>query len=260
MSIPYYQVDAFTGTLFSGNPAGIAILMDWFSDEVMQSIAAENHLAETAFVVPRGGHFDLRWFTPEIEVDLCGHATLAAAHVLFNHLGYRKVSVEFQTRSGLLPVTRSESLLTLDFPSRPAEECEVPKLLEEGLGRAPLEVRKARDYLAVFESESDVRELRPRMDVLSKLDCLGIIATAPGYSCDFASRFFAPAAGVPEDPVTGSAHCTLIPYWSKRLRKSQLHALQVSKRGGELFCSERGERVAISGRAVTYSTGFLHVE
>jgi predicted PhzF superfamily epimerase YddE/YHI9 len=259
MSIPYYQVDAFTGTLFSGNPAGIAILMDWFSDEVMQSIAAENHLAETAFVVPRGGHFDLRWFTPEIEVDLCGHATLAAAHVLFNHLGYRKVSVEFQTRSGLLPVTRSENLLTLDFPSRPAEECEVPELLVEGLGRAPLEVRKARDYLAVFESESDIRELRPRMDVLSKLDCLGIIATAPGYSCDFVSRFFAPAAGVPEDPVTGSAHCTLIPYWSKQLRKSQLHALQVSKRGGELFCSERGERVAISGRAVTYSTGFLHV-
>jgi len=260
MSIPYYQVDAFAGSLFSGNPAGIAILIDWFSDEVMQSIAAENHLAETAFVVPRGGHFDLRWFTPEVEVDLCGHATLAAAHVLFTHLGYRKVSVEFQTRSGLLPVTRSESLLTLDFPSRPAEECETPELLAEGLGGVPLEVRKARDYLAVFESESDVRGLRPRMDVLSKLDCLGIIATAPGYSCDFVSRFFAPAAGVPEDPVTGSAHCTLIPYWSKRLRKSQLHALQVSKRGGELFCSERGERVAISGRAVTYSTGFLHVD
>jgi PhzF family phenazine biosynthesis protein len=259
MSIPYYQVDAFTGSLFSGNPAGVAILIDWISEEWMQSIAAENHLAETAFVVPRGGCFDLRWFTPEMEVDLCGHATLAAAHVLFTHLGYRKVSIDFHTRSGLLPVTRSENLLTLDFPSRPAEECEVPDLLSEGLGSVPVEVRKARDYLAVFESESIVRELRPRMDVLSKLSCLGIIATAPGYSCDFVSRFFAPAAGVPEDPVTGSAHCTLIPYWSKQLKKSQLHALQVSRRGGELFCSERGERVAISGRAITYSTGYLHV-
>jgi len=259
MSIPYYQVDAFTGTLFAGNPAGVAILMEWLTDDVMQAIAAENNLAETAFVVPRGASVDLRWFTPEMEMDLCGHATLAAAHVLFEHLGYRKVSIEFQTRSGMLPVTRSENLLTLDFPSRLAAACDVPEALAEGLGARPLEVYKSRDFLAVFESESEIRELRPRMDALSKLDCLGIIATAPGYSCDFVSRFFAPAAGVPEDPVTGSAHCTLIPYWSRRLKRSQLHALQVSKRGGELFCSERGERVAISGRAVTYSTGFLHV-
>jgi PhzF family phenazine biosynthesis protein len=259
MSIPYYQVDAFTGSLFSGNPAGIAILIEWMPDEVLQSIAAENNLAETAFVVPRGSHFDLRWFTPEIEVDLCGHATLAAAHVLFDHLGYRHVSVEFHTRSGLLPVTRSEKLLTLDFPSRPAIACELPDALAEGLGAIPQEVYKARDYLAVFGSEADVRALRPKMEALAKLPCLGIIATAPGVACDFVSRFFAPSAGVSEDPVTGSAHCTLIPYWSRRLKRYQLQALQVSKRGGELFCAERGERVSISGRAVTYSTGFLHV-
>jgi predicted PhzF superfamily epimerase YddE/YHI9 len=259
MSIPYYQVDAFTGNLFAGNPAGVAILVEWLTDEVMQSIAAENNLAETAFVVPRGDCFDLRWFTPEIEMDLCGHATLAAAHVLFEHLGYRSVSVEFQTRSGLLAVTRTESLLTLDFPSRPAAACEMPDGLVEGLGAKPLEVFKARDYLAVFEREADVRALQPRMDVLAKLPCLGVIATAPGDTCDFVSRFFAPGAGVPEDPVTGSAHCTLIPYWSGRLNRYQLRALQVSKRGGELYCAERGERVGISGRAITYSTGFLHV-
>jgi PhzF family phenazine biosynthesis protein len=260
MSIPYYQVDAFTGSLFSGNPAGVAILADWLADEVLQSIAAENGLAETAFVVPRGASFDLRWFTPEIEVDLCGHATLAAAHVLFTHLGYRSVTVEFQTRSGLLPVTRSEALLTLDFPSRPAVACEAPPELAEGLGAKPIEVYKSRDFLAVFEKESDVRSLQPKMNVMAKLPCLGIIATAPGTACDFVSRFFAPAAGVPEDPVTGSAHCTLIPYWAKRLKRSPLQALQVSKRGGELFCAERGDRVGISGRAVTYSTGFLHVD
>jgi PhzF family phenazine biosynthesis protein len=259
MSIPYYQVDAFTGSLFAGNPAGVAILAEWLSDDVMQSIAAENNLAETAFVVPRGTSFDLRWFTPEMEVDLCGHATLAAAHALFTHLGFRNVSIEFQTRSGLLAVTRSESLLTLDFPSRPAVPCETPVGLVEGLGVKPLAVYKSRDYLAVFESEEDVRGLRPRMDILAKLPSLGIIATAPGHACDFVSRFFAPAAGVPEDPVTGSAHCTLIPYWAKQLKRLQLHAMQVSKRGGELFCAERGERVAISGRAVTYSTGFLHL-
>ena len=259
MSVPYYQVDSFAGSLFTGNPAGIAFLVEWLPDDLLQSIAAENNLAETAFVVPRGAFFDLRWFTPEMEVDLCGHATLAAAHVLFAHLGYRNVSVEFQTRSGLLAVTRTESLLTLDFPSRPAVPCEMPVGLAEGLGAMPLEIYKSRDFLAVFDKEEDVRGLQPKMDILAKLPCLGIIATAPGYACDFVSRFFAPAAGVPEDPVTGSAHCTLIPYWSKRLKRSQLQALQVSKRGGELFCAERGERVAISGRAITYSTGFLHL-
>lgn len=259
MSIPYYQIDAFTSSLFSGNPAGVCILADWLPDATLQSIAAENNLAETAFVVQRGPFFDLRWFTPTLEMDLCGHATLASAHVLFRHLGYRDAVVPFQTRAGELTVTRNEELLTLDFPARPASLCETPTELREGLGLAPQSVAKARDYLAIFDTERTVRELRPDMAALMRLDCLGIIATAPGDDCDFVSRFFAPRAGVLEDPVTGSAHCTLIPYWAERLGRSRLRALQVSARGGELFCENRGERVGIAGRAVTYSSGFLHV-
>lgn len=260
MSIPYYHVDAFTGRLFSGNPAGVCPLADWLPDALLQSIAAENNLAETAFVVQRGPQFDLRWFTPAIEMDLCGHATLAAAHVIFRHLGLRAPSVSFQTRSGVLTVTRTDDLLTLDFPARPAAPCATPQYLIDGLGAKPVITAKARDFLAVFESEEAVRNLRPVMEALTRLDCLGIIATAPGTDCDFVSRFFAPRAGIPEDPVTGSAHCTLIPYWAERLGRTKLRALQVSPRGGELFCEHRGERVGIGGRAVTYATGFLHVD
>ncbi len=259
MSIPYYQVDAFTSRLFAGNPAGVCPLADWLPDSLLQSVAAENGLAETAFFVQRDHHFDLRWFTPSIEMDLCGHATLAAAHVIVRHLGYRESLIRFQTRSGALTVACNEDVLTLDFPSRPAEICAAPALLVEGLGCTPAVTAKARDYLAVLESEQMVRDLRPNMAALTQLDCLGIIVTAPGEECDFVSRFFAPRAGVPEDPVTGSAHCTLIPYWAKRLSRSELHAFQLSARGGELFCEDRGERVGIAGRAVTYSSGFLHV-
>ena len=259
MSIPHYQIDAFTSNLFSGNPAGVCLLTDWLPDATLQSIAAENGLAETAFVVQRGVYFDLRWFTPVLEMDLCGHATLAPAHVIFRHLGYRDSVVRFQTRSGLLTVTRNDDVLTLDFPARPASVCTAPADLVNGLGRTPMTTAKARDYLAVFDTEQAVRELRPDMAALMRLDCLGIIATAPGDRCDFVSRFFAPGAGVPEDPVTGSAHCTLIPYWAKRLGRSKLHALQISQRGGELFCEDRGARVGIGGRTVTYSSGFLHV-
>ena len=259
MSIPYYQIDAFTGSLFTGNPAGVCLLADWLPDAVLQSIAAENNLAETAFVVQRDSFFDLRWFTTTLEMDLCGHATLAPAHVIFRHLGYRGSIVRFQTRSGALTVSRSEDLLTLDFPARPAAPCDTPQELNDGLRATPTATAKARDYLAVFETEQAVRSLQPDMAALMRLDCLGIIATAPGNHCDFVSRFFAPRAGVPEDPVTGSAHCTLIPYWAQRLGRSELRALQVSPRGGELFCEHRGERVGIGGRAVTYSSGFLHV-
>ena len=259
MSIPYYQIDTFTGRLLSGNPAGVCILAAWLPDNVLQSIAAENNLAETAFVVQRDSSFDLRWFTPTLEMDLCGHATLAPAHVLFRHLGYRDAVVRFQTRAGELTVTRNDDLLTLDFPARPAAACSTPAELREGLGISPAATAKARDYLAILDTERAVRELRPDMAMLMRLDCLGIIATAPGDDCDFVSRFFAPRAGVPEDPVTGSAHCTLIPYWAERLGRSRLRAMQVSQRGGELFCEHRGERVGIAGRAVTYSSGFLHV-
>jgi PhzF family phenazine biosynthesis protein len=261
MSIPYFQVDAFTTRLFAGNPAGVCLLTGWLPDELLQQIAAENNLAETAFIVQREHHFDLRWFTPELEMDLCGHATLAPAHVLFRHLGYHEPVVRFHTRAGLLTVTRGEDeLLTLDFPSRPASRCEAPPALLEGLGAQPVFTAKARDYLVVFEREADVRNLRPNFATLLQVEnCVGIIATAPGDEVDFVSRFFAPGAGVPEDPVTGSAHCTLIPYWSQRLGRTTLQARQISARGGELLCEDRGERVGIGGRAVTYATGFLHV-
>ena len=259
MSIPYFHVDAFASRPFAGNPAGVCILSGWLPDATLQSIAAENNLAETAFMIQRHSHFDLRWFTPTMEVDLCGHATLAPAHVLFQHLGYRETVVRFETRAGLLTVTRNDDLLTLDFPARPGTPCFPLETLTHGLGCSPVFTAKARDYLAVFETERQIRELRPNMNFLMQLDCLGVIATAPGDDCDFVSRFFAPRAGVPEDPVTGSAHCTLIPYWADRLARTQMRALQVSTRGGELFCEHRGERVAIAGRAVTYSTGFLHI-
>lgn len=259
MSIPYYQVDAFASRLFTGNPAGVCVLAGWLPDSVLQAIALENNQAETAFVVQRDESFELRWFTPGLEIDLCGHATLAAAHVLFNHLGYGKESVRFQTRrAGMLTVAKEADLLVLDFPSRPPVACEVPPLLEQALGAKPVSTGKARDYLSVFRNEQEILELKPDMGLLRQLDCLGVIATAPGKDCDFVSRFFAPAAGVPEDPVTGSAHCTLIPYWAGKLGRTKLHAKQLSARGGELFCELRGERVGIGGRAVTYSTGHLH--
>ncbi len=259
MSIPYYQVDAFTSRIFSGNPAGVCLLADWLPDALLQSIAAENNLSETAFVVQRESQFHLRWFTPAIEVDLCGHATLAAAHVFFRHLGLSAPNIGFQTRSGALTVSRNGDLLTLDFPARPATICETPLELRVGLGATPTITAKARDYVAVFDTEQAVRDLRPDIAMLMRLDCLGIIVTAPGKDCDFVSRFFAPRAGISEDPVTGSSHCTLIPYWAQRLGRAELRALQLSARGGELFCEHRGERVAIGGRAITYSTGFLHV-
>lgn len=259
MAIPYYQVDAFTDHAFGGNPAGVCILASWLPDAVLQSIAFENNLAETAFVVQRESHFDLRWFTPTVEIDLCGHATLAAAHVLISHLTYRESTVRFQTQSGVLSVTHDHGLLTLDFPARPAIPCAAPADLIAGLGRHPVLTAKARDYLAVLETEQAVEELRPDLAALSRLDCLGIIVTAPGDKSDFVSRFFAPRAGIPEDPVTGSSHCTLIPYWASRLNRPKLRALQISQRGGELFCEHLGERVAIAGRAVTYLSGYLQV-
>ncbi len=259
MSIPYYHVDAFTSSPFSGNPAGVCLLADWLPDSVLQSIAAEHNLAETAFTVQRDSAFDLRWFTPALEVDLCGHATLATAHVIFRHLGYRGSIVRFKTLSGLLTVSRDGDLLTLDFPARPAAPCAPSPELGAALRASPAQIARARDYLAVFETEAAVRSLEPDMAALERLDCLGVIATAPGEDCDFVSRFFAPRAGVPEDPVTGSAHCTLIPYWAERLGRTRLRARQVSPRGGELLCEHRGERVGIGGHAVTYSSGFLNV-
>ena len=259
MKIPFWHVDAFTGSLFGGNPAGVCLVETWPTAATMQSIAMENNLPETAFVVPRGaGAAELRWFTPAIEIDLCGHATLAAAHVMFTARGWQKSAIEFSTQSGPLTVEKRGDLLVMDFPSRPALPCQAVTTLLRGLGGDPIEVRGARDYLVVYASEEEVRALAPDMSALSRIDRMGVIVTAPSRNtadCDFVSRFFAPKAGIPEDPVTGSSHCTLIPYWARRLRKSTLHARQVSARGGELFCEDAGDRVKIGGRAVTYVAG-----
>jgi PhzF family phenazine biosynthesis protein len=255
--IPIYQVDAFTDSLFRGNPAAVCPLERWPDDRLLQSIAEENNLSETAFFVPEGDAYRLRWFTPAVEVDLCGHATLATAHVIFTRIEPSRDQVEFTTRSGRVRVTRDGDMLSLDFPSRPAKTEAAPEGIGEGLGAEPEEVLGARDIMAVFDAESRVRSLQPDMVLLAKVDAVGIIATAPGDRVDFVSRFFAPRVGIPEDPVTGSAHCTLVPYWSSRLGKKKLHALQVSPRGGTLFCEDLGERVRISGRAVTYLVGAI---
>jgi len=252
-------VDAFTDQPFRGNPAAIAIVDAFPPEDRMSAIAREMNLSETAFCVPRDdGDHDLRWFTPAVEVDLCGHATLASAFVLFSELGFGADAICFHSRSGVLSVSRKSGVLTLDFPSRPPAPCTVPDALIRGLGRKPVEVRKARDYFAVFSREDDVRSLQPDFAELVTLDA-NVIVTAPGMACDFVSRFFAPTAGVPEDPVTGSAHCTLIPYWSQQLGKTMLHARQVSPRGGELFCELAGDRVRIGGQAVLYLRGEIEI-
>jgi PhzF family phenazine biosynthesis protein len=257
MKLPYYEVSAFTTNPFGGNPAGVCPLEQWLPDETLLRIAANNNLAETAYFVPRGDDFELRWFTPTVEMDLCGHATLASAFVLFTELGRKGSVVNFHSRSGQLSVAREANNLVLDFPSRPPVTVPSPEALIRGLGTQPKEVLKARDYLIVFSDEHEVRTLKPDFAALKKLDCLGIIATAPGKDCDFVSRFFAPGAGVDEDPATGSSHCTLIPYWAGRLGKTNLHARQLSSRGGEFFCDLAGERVRIGGQAVLYLTGSI---
>jgi PhzF family phenazine biosynthesis protein len=262
MRIPYYQIDAFTGAVFSGNPAGVCLLEEWLDGATLQAIAAENNLSETAFLVRRGVGYDLRWFTPKVEVDLCGHATLASAFVVFTRLEPSLDVISFESKSGTLTVGCEGELLVMDFPARRAEPCpSAPLELTSGLGAMPDEVLlSVRDFLAVFCDEQAVADLRPDMAELAKLDQMGIIVTAPGSASDFVSRFFAPKLGVPEDPVTGSAHSTLIPYWAERLGSSKLHALQMSERGGELFCEDRGDRVRIAGRAVAYLEGTITLE
>lgn len=261
MTLPIYQADAFTDKLYGGNPAAVCPLPEWLPDETMQKIAAENNLAETAFFVPRGHEYALRWFTPELEIDLCGHATLATAHIIFSHLGYQADVVNFHTmKAGMLTVSRQQDLYTLNFPARIAEPAQAPAGLIEALGGpAPVEILRARDYMVVYEKESDILALKPDFAALSKVDGIGVIVTAKGDSCDFVSRFFAPGAGIPEDPVTGSAHCNLIPYWADRLKKNELHAFQVSSRRGELWCKYEGDRVLMSGKAVTYLKGEIYI-
>ena len=252
MKLPLYQVDAFTTRLFGGNPAAVVLLDAWLPDHVLAAIAAENNLAETAFVIPRADISPLRWFTPAVEVDLCGHATLAAADILFRYRFPSLARLAFGTKSGELVVTREGALLKMDFPARPGQPVAVTDALAAALGARPREAYMARDLLAIFGSESEVRSLRPDFARVAALDAFAVIVSAPGDTVDFVSRFFAPGAGIPEDPVTGSSHCTLTPYWAARLNKDKLTAKQLSARGGDLLCELRGERVVIAGNVVEY--------
>ena len=257
-----WQVDAFASAVGRGNPAAVVVLdKAWLGDDVMQTIAAENNLSETAFVLMKGKKWGLRWFTPRLEVDLCGHATVATAHVLWRHLKLKSERLVFATQSGELSVTQGErGLIVLDFPSRPGEAMPVTPSICAALGHAPSELLRSPTMLmAVFENRRDVYGLDPDMRALLALEGLGIIVTAPGSGHDFVSRFFAPKAGVDEDPVTGSAHCTLVPYWSDRLGRAKLVGHQVSKRGGMLWCEDRGDRVSIAGHAVTYLEGAIRI-
>lgn len=256
-----YQVDAFTSHLFGGNPAAVCILDSWLDAEVMQDIAAENNLSETAFIVQSHSGYDLRWFTPTIEVDLCGHATLAAGYVVLHLLGLNIDSVSFETVSGTLTVRRDGEWLSMDFPSRAPTLVPAIEALSDALGKAPSEVHMSRDILALYDDEATVQALSPDFVKLAALEeGLGVVATAQGDTVDFVSRFFAPKAGIAEDPVTGSAHCTLVPFWSERLGKLQLQARQISERGGELLCEHRGDRVIIKGQCRLFLKGTFEFE
>jgi PhzF family phenazine biosynthesis protein len=262
MRLPIYQIDAFTSRIFAGNPAAVVPLESWLPDAQMQAIAAENNLSETAYFVPEGDDWHLRWFTPRLEVPLCGHATLASAWLISERLAPGRAEMRFKSKSGPLVVTRTGDMLTLDFPSKPPwdwPQDPIPALVA-ALGAAPRETyRSERPVMGVFANEDQIRALAPDMAALVRDIGTSVLVTAPGRDCDFVSRYFAPHAGVPEDPVTGSAHCVLIPYWAKRLGKQKLLARQVSARGGELACEDRGARVHISGRAALYMEGAIHV-
>lgn len=260
MRIPIFQVDAFAERPFAGNPAAVCPLGSWLPDALMQAIAQENNLSETAFLVRDGGGWAIRWFTPEMEVDLCGHATLASAWVVLERLDPGASEVTFGSRSGPLRVERGAGgLLRMVFPRRPGRPIEPPELLVRAVGRRPRETLLARDMMAVLESEEEVRALEPDLVAVRGLEALGLIVTAPGREVDFVSRFFVPQAGIAEDPVTGSAHCTLVPYWSARLGKRTLEARQVSRRGGALRCEDLGDSVSIAGRAVPFLEGVIEV-
>lgn len=259
MKIKMYQVDAFTNKVFKGNPAAVCPLDDWIDEVLMQNIACENNLAETAFFVKEDNSYQIRWFTPTKEVDLCGHATLASAFVIFRYLERGLDTIKFSSDSGPLYVNKEADRMALDFPSLPAVDCQMPEYLSEALGAKPDRIMSCNNYFAVFKSEDQINVVNPDFSLLCKLDLQGVIITAPGKDVDFVSRYFAPKYGIPEDPVTGSAHCTLIPYWAERLQKSEMTARQISRRGGELFCKNLGDRVKIAGYAVEYFAGYIDV-
>lgn len=259
MKIDVYQVDAFASKPFEGNPAAICPLADWLPDDTLQAIAAENNLSETAFFVPNDDGYALRWFTPATEVDLCGHATLAAAKVLFEELGFEGDEIRFSTRSGLLTVARSGELLQMDFPAQPPMPHALPQEIVEAFGATPEDCLKFADIIAVMPTEDLVRAAKPDLSVLKRLDCRGVIITAQAEDYDFVARWFGPQTGIDEDPVTGSAFTQLVPYWAQRLGKTRFSAKQVSERGGELLCELVGDRVLISGRAVLFMRGVIEL-
>ncbi len=260
MKIPYFHVDAFAVKAGSGNPAGVCLLDSWVDDKIMQCITTENNLSETAFLVKNGSEYEIRWFTPTSEINLCGHATLASGYVIFNFLKYETNKIVFNSHlSGKLSVEHKDGLFELDFPSIPPKPCETSNLIIDALGFVPVETLRADDYLIVFENENQVLKTNPKYELLEQLDARGVIVTAKGGKSDFVSRFFCPKYGIREDPVTGSSHCTLIPYWNEKLKKSQLHAFQLSKRGGELFCKYRNNRVSIAGSAICYMHGEISI-
>ena len=258
-----FQIDAFAGDIFLGNPAAVCPLDSWLEESVMQAIADENNLSETAFLVPEDDGYRIRWFTPREEVPLCGHATLASAFVIFNELEPERDSVRFQSLSGELIVQRDGDLLNMDFPAYAMEHCpEPPADLLQGLNIKPLEiyaVQATLNYYALYETEEQVRSIAPDFKIIERLHPYGVVVTAPGANSDCVSRYFVPGFGIPEDPVTGSTHSALVPFWSKRLNKKKIHARQVSRRGGELFCEDRGGRVQIGGNAVKYMEGKINV-
>ena len=257
-----YQIDAFADKVFSGNPAAVCPLAQWLNDDILQQIAMENNLAETAFYVKQDDRYQIRWFTPTVEVDLCGHATLAAAFVLFHHENHREDIIHFDSpRSGALTVTRTGELLTLNFPTDTFEEVELTEELTNGFDLRPQAAFKGKtDYLLVFDKEEEIRSITPKFDIISRLDARGLIVTARGNEVDFVSRFFAPQSGVNEDPVTGSAHTTLTPYWAEQLGKTDLTAIQLSARKGYLQCTHLGNRVEISGQGKLYLTGEIYLK
>jgi PhzF family phenazine biosynthesis protein len=259
MELTLYQIDAFADKPFEGNPAAICPLDSWLPDETLQAIAEENNLAETAYFVPKGKGFHIRWFTPLHEVKLCGHATLASAYVLFDLLNYKQERIEFESRSGQLIVYREDDWYVMDFPSQPPIQCSIPDEIIGGLGKTPIDLLESEDYMAVFENEADILSIDPDFGPLKKLKLRGVIVTAPGKEVDFVSRFFAPKLGINEDPVTGSAHCELTPYWANRINKNRLTARQLSKRGGELVCELRNDRIFIYGKAVKYLEGRINI-
>ncbi len=260
MEISLYQIDAFASELFEGNPAAVCPLDEWLPDEIMQSVAEENNLSETAFFVPKGHEYHIRWFTPASEVALCGHATLASAYVLFNILGYQEDKIVFDSKSGILTVAKADEQLVMDFPAQPPVLCDIPKEIIKAFDIAPVECLKSEDYVVVFEREIDIETANPDFEQLKKLDLRGVIITAKSASYDFVARFFAPKYGVPEDPVTGSAYTQLAPYWVSEIGQKKFSAKQISSRGGELTCEMVGDRVFISGKAIKYLEGKIEIE